>query len=121
MKAWRARLGARLRALRRARGLTQERLAERAGLSYKFVGEIERGQGNPTLETLVALAEALDVDVADLFEPAESRPQPPDVYTIPSGQLARVREAVAWLEEFLKQTGRPAPSRPRGRQRRGPT
>lgn len=119
MKAWRARLGARLRALRRARGFTQERLAERAGLSYKFVGEIERGQGNPTLATLVALAEALDVDVVDLFGPAETRQAPLEVYTIPGRQLARVREAVARLEEFLEETGRPAASRRPVRRRRG--
>ncbi len=119
MKAWQARLGTRLRTLRRARGWTQEQLAERAGLSYKFIGEIERGQSNPTLETLVALAQALDLDVVDLLGPAETRPGPPDVYAIPGRQLARVREAVAWLEEFLEQTGRSAaPRRPR---RRKPT
>jgi transcriptional regulator with XRE-family HTH domain len=119
VKAWQARLGTRLRALRRARGLTQEQLAERAGLSYKFLGEIERGQGNPTLETLVALAGALDLDVVDLLGPAEPRATPPDVYTIPSRQLARVREAVAWLEEFLEQTGRPGAPRKRGRRKPG--
>jgi len=47
--------------------MSQERLAARAGLSYKFVGEVERGSGNPTVDTLAALAGALETDIADLF------------------------------------------------------
>ena len=40
--------GKRVRALRRAKDMTQEQVAERAGFALQSVGEIERGRGNPT-------------------------------------------------------------------------
>ncbi|MFH1703147.1 MAG: helix-turn-helix transcriptional regulator [Nitrospirota bacterium] len=49
------------------KALTQEELGERAGLSYKFVGEIERGKVNPSLDSIVRIAEALGVKAGDLF------------------------------------------------------
>lgn len=54
--------GRRLRALRRKRGIAQERLAQMAGLDRNYVTEAERGKANPTLETIGGLAEALGVD-----------------------------------------------------------
>ena len=60
-------LGKRIRALRKSKTLTQELLGEKAGLSYKFVGEIERGEVNPSLDSLERIATALDVKVGDLF------------------------------------------------------
>ena len=65
----RARVGGRVKGFRRLKGWSQEQLGERAGLSYKFIGEIERGAGNPTIDTLHAIAVALDVDITDLFGP----------------------------------------------------
>lgn len=47
-------LGERLRALRKARGLTQQAAAERAGLARSTVSEAERGE-NPTLQTVIRL------------------------------------------------------------------
>jgi transcriptional regulator with XRE-family HTH domain len=60
-------LGKRIRTLRKSKALTQEKLGEWAGLSYKFVGEIERGEVNPSLDSLVKIASALAVKVGDLF------------------------------------------------------
>ncbi len=60
-------LGKRIRALRKLKALTQEELGEKAGLSYKFVGEMERGEVNPSLDSLVGIANALGVKVGDLF------------------------------------------------------
>jgi transcriptional regulator with XRE-family HTH domain len=68
-------LGRRLRALRKLRDLTQEELGERARVSGKFVGLIERGVGNPTLEVLARLAEALRVSLSDLLRFEEGRPE----------------------------------------------
>ncbi|UED87431.1 helix-turn-helix domain-containing protein [Streptomyces profundus] len=59
--------GERLREARRARGLTQEGLAERAGLSLGVVKKIERG-GSARIETYHALARALGVRTSRLFE-----------------------------------------------------
>lgn len=61
--------GDRLRELRRARGLTQEGLAERAGLSLAVVKKVERG-GDARLSTYHALARALRVTTSTLFDSA---------------------------------------------------
>jgi transcriptional regulator with XRE-family HTH domain len=66
-------LGRRLRALRKQRGLTQEELGERARLSGKFVGLIERGTGNPSLEVLARLSEALRLELWELLRFEEAR------------------------------------------------
>ena len=47
--------------------MTQEDLSERAHISVSFLSMIERGERSPHLETLAAIAQALEVRVADLF------------------------------------------------------
>ena len=59
--------GAVLRAERRKRGLTQTDLALRAGLSLNFVSLVERGESSPTVATVYALADALELPVEALF------------------------------------------------------
>src|SRR4051812_8949484 len=66
--------GRRLRALRKLRLFTQEKLGERAGVSGKLVGQIERGDGNPTLDVIAGLAVGLDVEPAALLQFEEERP-----------------------------------------------
>ena len=58
--------GRRVRARRLEIGLSQEALAERAGLHWTYVGSVERGERNIALRNIVLLAEALDVDCAVL-------------------------------------------------------
>ncbi|MBI3583596.1 MAG: helix-turn-helix transcriptional regulator [Nitrospinae bacterium] len=60
-------VGRRIRSLRQAGGLTQEELGEKAGLNYKFIGELERGRVNVSLDSLGVIAEALGVRIGDLF------------------------------------------------------
>ena len=62
-----ASLGDAVRTLRLKRGLSQEGLAEAAGLHRTYVGSIERGERNVTLTTIVRLAHALDADASDLL------------------------------------------------------
>ncbi|MBI4701309.1 MAG: helix-turn-helix transcriptional regulator [Deltaproteobacteria bacterium] len=62
------RYGSRLRELRKKAGLTQEQLGERAGVSYKFLGGIERGAENPSLAVLDRLARGLDLEVRELVD-----------------------------------------------------
>jgi transcriptional regulator with XRE-family HTH domain len=76
--------GRNLRELRERSGLTQAQLAERAGLHPQGVVKLERGEREPAWATVVALAEALDVDcrafLADLLESASElrrRGRPP--------------------------------------------
>lgn len=60
--------GAKLRYLRMTKKLSQLHLAEKAGLNFNFIGQIERAETNPTLKTVIALAEALEMDIKDLFD-----------------------------------------------------
>jgi transcriptional regulator with XRE-family HTH domain len=60
-------LGKRIRRLRKAKKWTQEKLGERAELNYKFLGEIERGKQNPSIVTLIKLADALEISIAEFF------------------------------------------------------
>ena len=58
--------GATLRAYRQEAGLSQEKLAAKAGLDRTYVGGAERGERNVALINIVRLAEALGVTPADL-------------------------------------------------------
>jgi transcriptional regulator with XRE-family HTH domain len=64
----RIRLGTALQKHRLQRGLTQAELAEYADLSLKYVGEIERGEANTTLEVLERLAAAVGWDPMEALE-----------------------------------------------------
>ena len=105
----RGRVGARVKQLRQARRLTQEQLAERAGLSYKFIGEVERGRGNPTLTTLAALSDALGVVLVDLLGIDPDRPR------LSPRQVTQVREALESLETLVEWATPPDPGKPRKR------
>jgi transcriptional regulator with XRE-family HTH domain len=63
-------LGARIKALRIERGLRQNELAQKAGLTPSLVSQIESGKLTPSLHTLGRLAGALGVQIGALFEPA---------------------------------------------------
>lgn len=63
----RARLARNLVRVRSHVGISQEELADRAGLHRTYVGHLERQQRNPSLENVEKLALALNVDVLDLF------------------------------------------------------
>lgn len=60
--------GETLRRLRKAAGLSQEALAERANLSADFLGFIERGENVPTLTTILQLARALGVQPSKIIK-----------------------------------------------------
>ena len=55
--------------IRKARGWTQEELAERSGLSQQYLSGLERGRRNPTVVTIFELAEALKVSHLELLAP----------------------------------------------------
>lgn len=67
-------LGLMLRAQRKRLLLTQSELAEKAGISLQHVGDIERGDGNPTFSCLCRLAEVMGVRVSNFFHQQEDHP-----------------------------------------------
>jgi transcriptional regulator with XRE-family HTH domain len=66
-RAQRRDFGLRLRRLREAAGISQEELANRAGLHRTYVGSVERGERNISLTNIHALADALGVPVGQMF------------------------------------------------------
>lgn len=61
-------LGKRIRDERLLQRLTLEKLAERTDKSINFIGQIERGEGKPSLETMVDIANALGTTVDNLLQ-----------------------------------------------------
>lgn len=62
--------------IRRERGLTQEQVEERCGLSQQYLSGLERGLRNPTVVTLFEIAQALGVTPVDLIGPDGADPSP---------------------------------------------
>lgn len=67
-------IGRRLRSLREDADLTQERLASRAGVHRTFVGKVERAESAVTVDTIATFCSALDVSLAQFFEPFVDSP-----------------------------------------------
>lgn len=76
------RFGTAVRALREARGWSQEQLAAQAELNRSYLGEVERGDATPSLATIDKLARALDVSGAELLRRCEP---PPTLTPAPAG------------------------------------
>ncbi|MGM0881140.1 MAG: helix-turn-helix domain-containing protein [Bacillota bacterium] len=62
-------VGKRVREKRKERGLSQEELGERAGFHFSYIGGLERAEKNITLVNLQRIADALEIDIAELFVP----------------------------------------------------
>lgn len=60
-------LGKKIQKLRKRKGLTQEELAEKLGLSRVYMGYIEQGRESPSLKLLIRLAKKLGVKIEELF------------------------------------------------------
>lgn len=63
----RIQFGKHLRKLREEKGWTQEELADKAGMHFTYIGQIERGIRNPSLVNLERLAKALKIDAGKLL------------------------------------------------------
>lgn len=60
-------LGRRIRALRTAKGMTQQELGHRSDVDYKFIGEIERGNMNPSFKVLVKISRVLEIELPEIL------------------------------------------------------
>lgn len=61
-------LGQRIRHYRITKGLSQEKLAEFSGCHHTYIGQIERGEKNATIESIEKIAMALNISLSKLFE-----------------------------------------------------
>jgi transcriptional regulator with XRE-family HTH domain len=68
-------VGRRMRELRAGRRLRLRDIADRSGLSESFLSQLERGRANASVASLLKIAEALDITVADLFDNQAGRPR----------------------------------------------
>lgn len=68
---WRATVGSNIRAIRAAKGMTQEALALRSGVTRNVLIDVELGKRGILYERLIDIADALDVPVGDLFAEEE--------------------------------------------------
>ncbi|MFE6074839.1 helix-turn-helix domain-containing protein [Paenibacillus sp. NPDC057886] len=60
-------VGERIRAIRKAKSLTQQQLAELSGLDDAYIGSLERGERNFSIDTLEKIVEALKIEPQNLF------------------------------------------------------
>ena len=61
-------IGMRIKELRRSKHLSQEQLAEKADINSKYLSRMERGTENPTLDMLIKLSNALEVEMWEMFD-----------------------------------------------------
>lgn len=91
-------VGARLKELRQQKGLSLRELAKQAHMSHSFIADIEAGRSTPSLDTLQALAKALNVSVSFLIEEAVSQ----ENKNVPLWERDEPPTEIE-LEEFLRQ------------------
>ncbi|PZQ99594.1 MAG: transcriptional regulator [Cereibacter sphaeroides] len=96
-------LGARVRELRKARGLTLEQAGAQAGLARSTLSKIENGQMSPTYEALKKLAEGLAISVPQLFTPP-SRAQVTGRRTITRMGEGQAQATATYEHELLAET-----------------
>lgn len=62
------RFGTKLAYVRKLKKLSQMKLAEMVDMNFNYIGQIERGEANVTIRTMIVLANALDVELSSLFD-----------------------------------------------------
>ncbi len=60
--------GAKLAYIRKSKKLSQMKLAEIVDMNFNYIGQIERGEANVTIKTMIVLANALNVELKTLFD-----------------------------------------------------
>jgi transcriptional regulator with XRE-family HTH domain len=90
-------LGARMKDLRRERGLTLEELAEHSGVSRAMISKVERGEKNPTLVVAAKVAEGLGVTLSEILGVEERR----EVVVVPRERRMIMRDPETGFERQL--------------------
>ncbi|MBE6694850.1 MAG: helix-turn-helix transcriptional regulator [Ruminococcaceae bacterium] len=92
-------LGKRIRNYRTAMGLSQEKLAELSGCHHTYIGQIERGEKNATIESIQKIASALNISLSKLFEKLDAKKEnvrdiPLECYELLSEKNAKEQEQI---------------------------
>lgn len=85
-------LGARIKEIRKGKGLSQEQLSEKIDIDVKHLSRIEVGANFPSLGTLVKLSEALSVELKDFFELTHLTDNPKELRATISSLLKEAQE-----------------------------
>lgn len=80
-------IGLKLRRFRLKRGYSQEALADRAGLHPTYIGQVERGEKNITVESLAKITTALEIPISAAFDDLPPQAQGDDNYPLQAYQL----------------------------------
>ncbi len=83
-------VGERIRTLRKERGWSQEELGEKADLHHTYVGAVERGEKNASIDTLDKITAALGIEMVDLFTLVQGQV---DVEELRAHVIAEVKES----------------------------
>ena len=105
MPTIRNKLATRVRFLRKEKRWTQEQLGEKAGLTYKFVGQIERGEASPTLDSVDKLARAFDLTVSELLSFANKgsgKTAEAPLYQLSKGEMETLKKAVEIMHKWFR-------------------
>jgi len=86
-------IGMRIKEIRRSKGLSQEQLAEKADINSKYLSRMERGTENPTLDMLIKLSKALEVEMWEMFD---------------FGHVVSHKELKEAVQNFIKTADEPA-------------
>jgi XRE family aerobic/anaerobic benzoate catabolism transcriptional regulator len=107
-----ARLGVRVRALRRASGLTVAEFAQRASLSPRFINQLEAGRGNISIVNLGTAAQALNRTLYELIPPdARDQSLRAQVWSsLSDSSNDELHELQQWMLQRLKQRNSPRPA-----------
>lgn len=98
-------LGRRVRAKRTALTWTQERLANEIDVSTSFIGHIERGTRKASIDTLVALANAMQVSTDELLKDSLKRTQEEEIWPVrnlTSSQRAVMKQMLSTMQEQIE-------------------
>ncbi len=77
-------IGSRIRYYRREKNLSQEELAERSGLSFSFIGQLERGSKQPTIDSLYKITKGMDLSISDFLKDLDIIDNDSDSYAMKS-------------------------------------
>jgi transcriptional regulator with XRE-family HTH domain len=94
-------VGQEIRQRRNEKGWSQAKLGVLSGTGPSGISQIETGRRNPSAATIQRIADALDVEVAELF-PKEQSPLPSPAVAEMDATLSAIRENLATLEEYFE-------------------